>query len=171
MKLYVLLFLFIISSDIFTQSAYEIQTDENSGKPMLVGTITREEIQKTVFNEWWSEEYANYEVDVIGADQLISYLENVKIKIIAASWCSDSRELVPQLYKVLDYLTLPEEDIELIFVNRDKTGLADEVNGLSIDFVPTIIFYTNDTESGRIVETPFESIELDMLSILYDPLE
>lgn len=162
---------FLLCSITAAQSGYEIRTDEKSGNPMLVGIISRSDLQNTEFNEWWSEEYNNYEVDVIGADQIIPFTDNVKIKIISATWCSDSREQVPRLYKILDYLAFPENDIELFFVNRDKSGLADEVTGLSIDFVPTIIIYKNDSEAGRIVELPYESLELDMLSILYEPLE
>lgn len=164
----ILVLILFLSSTVFSQSKFEIQTDEKSGKPMLVGKITRTEIQKTVFNEWWSDEYNKYEVDILTADELIPLLEELYIKIIAATWCSDSREQIPHLYKLLDYLTFPEEDIELVFVNRNKSGLADEVNDLNVDFVPTIIFYKDKTELGRIVELPFESLELDMLSILFD---
>lgn len=171
MKFILFFLLLILSNNAFTQSAYEILTDEKSGKPMLVGKITREEIQKTSFNEWWGEEYNKYDVDVLTADELIPYLKDVSIKIIAASWCSDSREIIPHLYKVLDYLAFPEKDIEMIFVNRYKTGLADEVSDLSIDLVPTIIFYRGNIEAGRIVEFPYESLELDILSILFEPVE
>lgn len=171
MKPVIALLFYFLSSNVFSQSVFEIQTDEKSGKPMLVGTITRGEIQKTAFNEWWSEEYNKYEVDVLTADELIPLLGEIKIMIIAASWCGDSREQIPHLYKVLDYLAFPEEDIKLVFVNRDKTGLADEVEDLIVDFVPTIIFYKDKTELGQIVELPYESLELDMLSILFDPAE
>lgn len=171
MKLVSFFLLLILASNVFSQTVYEIQTDEKSGKPMLVGKITREEIQTTVFNEWWGEEYNKYDVDVLTSDELLPYLEDVSIKIIAASWCSDSREMIPHLYKMLDYLNFPEDDIEMIFVNRNKTGLSDEVKDLSIDLVPTIIFYRNNIEAGRIVEFPFESLELDILSILFEPVE
>ncbi len=171
MRLLILLFFFVLTAEFFTQSVYEIQTDEKSGKPMLVGLVTRTEIQKTVFNDWWSEQYNKYEVDILAADELIPFIENVTIKIVAASWCGDSRETIPHLFKVLDYIAFPEKDIEMIFVNRNKTGLAGEVNGLKIDFVPTIIFYRSNTEIGRIIELPYESLELDMLSILFEPSE
>lgn len=171
MKINVSILLFLLCSLTAAQSGYEIRTDEKSGKPMLVGSISRAELQNTEFNEWWNEEYNNYEVDVIGADQLIPFMEEVKIKIISATWCSDSREQIPGLYKILDYLAFPESDVDLVFVDRDKKGIADETDGLSIDFVPTIIFYKHDSEAGRIVELPYESLELDMLSILYEPLD
>lgn len=162
---------FLLCSLTVAQSGYEIRTDEKSGKPMLVGSISRSDLQNTEFNEWWSEEYNNYEVDAIGADQLIPFLEELQIKIVSSTWCSDSRELIPRLYKILDYLALPESDIELVFVDRDKKGIADETDDLAIDLVPTIIFYKHDSEAGRIVELPYESLELDMLSILYEPLD
>ncbi len=51
-------------------------------------------------------------------------------------------------------------------MNREKVGLADEVDGMEIHFVPTFIFYRNDEEIGRIVEMPYESLEKDMLEIV-----
>lgn len=171
MKLILFFLFYYLSSNVFGQSTFEIQTDERTSKPMLVGTINRGEIQKTVFNEWWSEEYNKYEVDILTADEIIPFLEEITIRIIAASWCSDSREHIPRFYKVLDYLAFPEEDIKLVFVNRNKTALSDEVIDLNLDFVPTIIFYKDKTELGRIVELPYESLELDMLSILFVPAE
>jgi hypothetical protein len=54
----------------------------------------------------------------------------------------------------------------LIGVNREKQGLSDEAEELDIEFVPTIIFYKDGSEIGRIVETPAESLEKDLLKIL-----
>jgi len=54
----------------------------------------------------------------------------------------------------------------LINVNREMVGLADEVDGLEIHFVPTFIFYRDEEEIGRIIEMPYESLEKDMLEIV-----
>lgn len=169
LKTTILLLLFSLS--VIAQHSFEVQTDDVSGKPMLVGIISRDEIQQTVFKEWWNEEYENYIVDNLTADEIVPYLENVKIKIAGASWCSDSREQVPRLFKILDYLTFSEKDVELIFVNRDKKCPGLDISNLSIDLVPTFIIYKNNVEAGRIIELPYESLESDILSILYEPEE
>lgn len=167
MKILFYLFMTVLTSLSLAQEKYEFQTDPKTGEEIVVGVYSRD----IMYLPDWEEAYFNYEVDEIAADELIPLTENIKILIVAAQWCSDSRDVIPALYKVLDYLSFPEEDVEIIMVNRDKKGLSDEVDDLGIDFVPTIIFYTNTEEIGRIIEQPLESIEKDMLSILYEPAE
>ncbi len=140
--------------------------DEESEKPMLIGYCTREAFNDTSFSEWWNEEYNMYEVDVNTVNEIKKSFEDVKIKLVAGTWCSDSRREVPRFYKILDEIGYPSDDVSLIYVNRDKVGLANEVDGLEIHFVPTIIFYGNGKELGRIVEMPYESLEKDMLEMV-----
>ncbi len=167
MKILFLIIVFALNSFVCAQTNYEIQTDEKTGKEMIVGIYTRD----ILLSPEWEDEYLNYSIDAIAADEIIPLIENIKIKIVGATWCSDSREQIPRFYKILDYLAFPEENVELIFVNRNKDGLADEATGLGIELVPTFIFYKNDSELGRIIETPYERLELDMLSILNESME
>ena len=167
MKILFFIALVSLNSLVSAQTIYEMQLDEKTGKEIIVGTYSRD----ILLLPEWEEEYFSYSVDAITADEIISLIENIKIKIVGATWCSDSRVQIPRFYKLLDYLDFPEEDVELIFVNRSKAGLANEVTGLGIELVPTFIFYKNDSELGRIIETPYESLELDMLSILNEPAE
>ncbi|HSL89488.1 MAG TPA: thioredoxin family protein [Ignavibacteriaceae bacterium] len=167
MKNLLCLFLITLTFLGIAQEKYGFQTDPETGEQIIVGVYSRD----IMYLPDWEDAYFNYEVDEIAADELIPLTENIKILIVGAQWCSDSRNVIPALYKVLDYLSFTEEDVEVVMVNRDKKGLSDEVDVLGIDFVPTIIFYKNGEEIGRIIEQPFESIERDMLSILYEPVE
>jgi hypothetical protein len=120
----------------------------------------------SVFNNTWTTEYNNYQPDYETLDSLEGKLDDVKIKIVFRSTCSDSREQLPRLFKILNELNYNVNTITLIGVNREKLGLSNEVDGLDIEFVPTIIFYKDGSEIGRIVETPAESLEKDLLKIL-----
>ncbi|MFC2119920.1 thioredoxin family protein, partial [Bacteroidota bacterium] len=93
-------------------------------------------------------------------------LEDVDIKIVMGTWCSDSRTEVPHFYKILDEVNYPKEKVTLINVNRDKQGLENEVEDLDINFVPTFIFYRAGEEIGRIIEMPYETLEKDMLELI-----
>ena len=73
---------------------------------------------------------------------------------------------MPRLFKILNELNYNVNSITLIGVNREKQGLSNETEGLEIELVPTIIFYKDGSEIGRIVETPAESLEKDLLKIL-----
>lgn len=148
----------------FAQESNTIIEDEKTSTPMLIGYCTKVVFEDGAFSEWWNEEYSAYEVDEIAADELLPFLENVKITIVAGSWCEDSRMQLPRFYKILDYLGFSDDNITLVFVNRKKVGLAEEVTGLDIQFVPTFIFYETELEIGRIIESPYETLESDMLS-------
>ena len=60
----------------------------------------------------------------------------------------------------------PFEKTTLINVDKNKKGKRDEIEGLAIELVPTIIFYKDEKEIGRIIETPKDTLEKDMLDIL-----
>ena len=133
---------------------------------MLIGYTTVDAFNDTSFSWWWNSEYKMYDVDSTDVEELKAKLENVDIKIVMGTWCSDSRTEVPHFYKILDSINYPKDKVTLINVNRDKLGLENEVEELNINFVPTFIFYKAGEELGRIVEMPYETLEKDMLEIL-----
>lgn len=167
MKNLIFVFLILFVFENHAQNKFNFETDPKTGEQIIVGVCSRNVLQ--LLN--WEEAYFEYEVDAFSADELIPLTENLKIIIIGAQWCSDSREVIPAFYKVLDYISFPEDDVEIRMVNRDKKGIAGEVDDLGIELVPTIIFYKNEMEAGRIIEMPFESIEIDMISILSQQFE
>ena len=150
----------------FAQEFNTITTDEKTDKPMLIGYTTLEAFNDTSFSWWWNSAYNMYDVDSVDVEELKIKLEDVDIKIVMGTWCSDSRTEVPHFYKILDELNYPEEKVTLINVNRDKEGFENEVEGLDINFVPTFIFYKYGEEMGRIIEMPYETLEKDMLEIV-----
>ena len=111
-------------------------------------------------------EYNNYDPDYGVLDSLEGKLDCINITIVFRSTCSDSREQLPRFFKILNELNYNVNSITLIGVDREKQGLFDEAEGFGIEFVPTIIFYKDGNEIGRIIETPEESLEKDLLKIL-----
>ena len=55
---------------------------------------------------------------------------------------------------------------EIIGLNRDKQSPQGYEKGMNIDYVPTFIIYQNGKEVNRIIESPVESIEKDLIAIL-----
>jgi thiol-disulfide isomerase/thioredoxin len=151
---------------LFAQDFNTITIDEKTDKPMLIGHTTLEAFNDTSFSWWWNSAYNMYEVDSADAEELKVNIEDVNIKIVMGTWCSDSRTEVPHFYKILDEINYPEDKVTLINVNRDKRGLENEVEGLDINFVPTFIFYKSGEEIGRIIEMPYETLEKDMLELV-----
>lgn len=159
----IIFFITVIQS--FAQD-YKITVDEKNGEPLILGYCPAGLMNDSVFNNHWTEEYNNYQPDFETLDKLEGKLEGVMIQIIFRSTCSDSREQLPRLFKILQELNYDLTSITLIGVNREKKGLSNETEGLDIKFVPTIIFYKDGGEIGRIVETPEESLEKDLLKII-----
>ena len=169
MKIFKLIFLFLLVlliSQTFAQEKNKTIIDEKTEKPMLIGYTTREAFSDSNFAWWFNSEYEMYEVDSVVVDKLKGKLDDVDITIIMGSWCSDSRREVPDFFKILDELNYPSEKITMLSVDRDKKSDEGNIDGLAIELVPTIIFYKNDSELGRIEEMPEETLEKDMLKIL-----
>ena len=82
------------------------------------------------------------------------------------TWCEDSQNQVPRFYKILQQLDFNLKKVQLITVDRSKKTPENLEAGLNITNVPTFIFYKNSTEIQRIVESPVETLENDMLKIL-----
>ncbi len=148
------------------QDKNTIIKDEKKGEPMAIGFSTREVFSDTSFSGWFDSEYESYVIDTATLDEIGEIPDEIKITIVMGTWCSDSHMQVPRLYKILDYLQYPSEEVTLIAVDREKKGLEGEVTDLNIEFVPTIIFYDNEEEIGRIIEAPEETLEKDILSIM-----
>ncbi|MFC2094281.1 thioredoxin family protein [Bacteroidota bacterium] len=157
----------VLCTNVYAQQFNTITIDKKTDKPMLMGYTTLEAFSDTSFSWWWNSEYNMYDVDSMNVAELKVKLEDIDIKIVMGTWCSDSRTEVPHFYKILDEINYPKEKVTLINVNRDKEGLENEVEGLDINFVPTFIFYKAGKEIGRIIEMPYETLEKDMLEIIY----
>ncbi|MCA2005517.1 MAG: thioredoxin family protein [Ignavibacterium sp.] len=166
MKTVLIILIALTFSEIFAQQFNHSTIDTVKNKKMLIGYCTREAFQDTAFKDWFDEHYNNYQPDYEILDKLEGKLDNISITIVMGTWCSDSREQIPAFYKILGELNYPSDKITLICVDRKKKGLSDEADNLNIELVPTIIIYRNVNEIGRIVETPQESLEKDLLGIL-----
>ena len=165
-----LLFFLILCSNFFAQSIEvrknKIIPDPETGEPMLIGYFTREAFNDTSFSKWFNPEYETYKPDSSAIEALKDKMSNIDITLVTGTWCSDSQEEVPRFFKILDALNYPTGEMTLIAVDLGKKTESNEIDGLGIEFSPTIIFYHDSSEVGRIVERPNESLELDMLKIL-----
>ena len=149
-----------------TEQTNKIVTDTVSGMPMLIGQCTREAFQDSSFKWWWMSEYDLYKVDSTNLNEIKDGLKNVNVKLVMGTWCSDSRREVPRFFKILDSVNYSSDNVKIICVDEDKHAEDNELAGLKIDLVPTFIFYKDGQELGRIVESPKETLEKDMLKIL-----
>ena len=93
------------------------------GEPLILGYCPASIIIDSLLKDTWTNEYDNYQTDFETLDSLEGKLEDITIKIVFRSTCSDSREQLPRLFKILNELNYNVNSITLIGVNRQKQGL------------------------------------------------
>ena len=133
---------------------------------LLLGKINREGLQMPEYKNWFDSTFQAYAVQGDKIDRINASLEETTIKIFMGTWCSDSQREVPAFYKILDQSNYDQSKVEMVGVDRDKILPNEEVEGYDIEFVPTIIFYKDGAELGRIIEMPQRTLEEDILEIM-----
>jgi len=142
--------------------------NERTKKDILIGECNREALTGTPFNEWFNPKYEAYNPDksVIQKLKASENLQNTDIFIIMGTWCGDSRRELPRFYKIIDELGFPDSKVKIVAVDTKKKSGNKILDGLEFTRIPTFIFYRNNKEIGRIVESTIKSLEEDMLDII-----
>lgn len=170
MRIILFLILALISTHCFAQDTNKVFIDETSGKPEYEGYLTWEVLEDSGFASWFNTEYDSYEPDTELIDYIAEKLIQTNITVVLGTWCSDSHREVPRLLKILDYADFPDDHLTMIGVDRSKKIKGEEgKSDWEVEFVPTIIFYIDGKEIGRIVESPQETLESDIEQIITNP--
>jgi len=150
----------------YTQKVNRTIIDTKTQKPILYGKCNLKGLNTGEFGEVYKMEYKYYTPDTQKLNQIKPLLKNVSFKIIMGSWCGDSREQIPRFIKTLDLMKYKTKKIEIISLDHyfKLNGFDNEKYG--IKKLPTIIVYLKKKEIGRIIETPTETLEKDLLNIL-----
>lgn len=154
---------------IFSLTLAHAQSQTHLAK--LLGVCNMDELTQGQHAQWYLPNYHAYESNAAITTQLKKKrLADYTIKIFFGSWCGDSRREVPKMIKLLDGLSFDKNNITLIGLDDTlqfyKQSPGHEERGLNIYRVPTFIIYRDGNEIARIVETPAETFERDLLTIL-----
>lgn len=164
---YSAIFLLLLTITGFSQDKNKVEYSERVGTMILIGECNRDAFTMEPFQEWYDFEYEGYTPEQSVIKKLKKQINDVlRIKIVMGSWCSDSQREVPRFYRIMDDVGIADEKVELISVNRDKMVPEIDISALKIERVPTFIVYDGIKELGRIIETPAETLEEDLLRIL-----
>jgi thiol-disulfide isomerase/thioredoxin len=140
-----------------------------SGYKMLLGVCSKKMLTENPYGEWFNKNLDSYTVDENTIALLKEKLAGKTFTIFMGTWCGDSKREVPRIYKVLQYAGVKEKQVKLVMVSNSdsayKQSPTHEERGLNIHHVPTLIVYSNNAELGRIIESPVQSWEKDLLAI------
>ncbi len=160
------LFLFSITFSSLSQELNKKMIDEKYDKEILIGYCNRSGLREGEFGESYNNEYDEY----VPLKKIVKKIKrhdvDYQIQLVLASWCHDSQEQVPRFYRILDEAGIPEDVMNVICVDGNKTGGEVSVDNYDIVKVPTFIFYRDGKEIGRIIETPEVSLEEDYFAII-----
>jgi hypothetical protein len=167
-------------------STFNKEIKDEGGKPQLLGKCTRGRLEQAPYDSWFVKNYTDYRVDSVTAGQIRAKLvelpdtgtisgnthpdKHIRLKIFMGTWCGDSQREVPRIFKILDYCGVDSSMVQLIMVSDAdstyKQSPGHEEKGLNIFRVPDLIVLDKGKELGRIVESPVQSLEKDLLALL-----
>lgn len=160
------IFLIILLAGCGSSSEYTIQRESETAV-IITGTFNRSVLESdAVTKNWFQHYYADYSVDAVKTAEIGTMQQGIRYVFIAGTWCGDSKREIPRMYKIFDAAKVPEQRITLIGVDRLKSDNRGTAEKFLVERVPTFIVLRNEREIGRIVETPVETLEEDLLEIL-----
>lgn len=140
-----------------------IMAQQPDSSQYLEGKLQRTDLESF---KWFKDNYNQYKPSMSVVEELVKF-EKCSLLVVLGTWCSDSHELIPQLFKVADFAGW--EKIEIIGVNRKKQCSSFDIKPLNIEYVPFILVFKDEKLMGKIIETTEISIEEDLLKILAKP--
>lgn len=129
------------------------------------GAMTVEELWQTA--PVWKAIADTYEPDAAIVERLRAVDEPVRLQVVLATWCGDSRQHVPRLLKAIERANNPNISVVLTGIGPEFLSPMDVVQDANITNVPTVIVHRGDSEIGRFVETPAgATVEGDVADIV-----
>jgi hypothetical protein len=116
----------------------------------------------------WKRIYDASVPDAALIDSLRGRAAGFRVDVYFGFWCDDSKNHVPAFLKILDRLNVPELAVRFFAVDKKSaTGQKYYAPEAQVEKVPTFIFYRQESEAGRIVENPKDSLLMDMMLIMF----
>lgn len=139
--------------------------EDGSAGPVLVGALTREEIEAA--HPEWMETLVAVDPDPAAAAALASLGAGATVTVYLGTWCYDSRRELARLWRRLDEIGgMPLFRIRYVGVDRDKRQPEDLLAGVDLRFVPTFVVSRAENEVGRVIEESPNGIEHDLAALL-----
>ena len=158
------LLLFITTISLFGCSINPFSRNDQNyiyKSPYHYGVINKNLLMSHDGYSWFTKQYNQYQPTKNNLN-----LSDIEIRIFMGTWCHDSKREVPRLIKILDNLKYDYSKLVIVGLTKDKKGYFKDYTKFNILNTPTLIFYRNDQEIGRIIEKPKDSLESDMISII-----
>ncbi len=145
------------------QPAYDTTRDAKNASLVMRGKVTFADLLKEPSFDWMQTPYETHKKAM---KVLKAQLPKYNVLVFMGTWCGDSKELLPQLYKVLTEANYPLANVIMYGVDRTKTTDNGANETYKITNVPTIILIDTEREIGRITESVNKNMETDLAGII-----
>ena len=122
MRLLLLLLSFLFVMDTNAQPRYEQIRDKDTKALVFKGQLGFEDLIKEPEFKWFNKGVDAYEPDEATIAYLRQHLKGYEIVTLIGTWCEDSHELVPKLYKVLKMANYTMKLHTLYALDLNKKG-------------------------------------------------
>jgi len=128
----------------------------------LVGKIDFKQLYGIPGWENLDKDFATYHPDSLFIQNIMSKSDKIaELTLFLGTWCSDSQEQVPKVWKVLQSLHL-DKKIRIYGVNRDKTEPRIELDRFKATKLPSLFVSIKNQEVIQILnEIPEVNFETD----------
>ena len=133
---------------------------------ILLGPVSRGRLAAEVWPVQFRTEYSGYDVSDSLLGDLREVMDGAEVAIYFGTWCKDSRRQMPRFFRLMDTLGIVPELVSTFGLNKAKQAPPVDGREVNIHHTPTFIISRAGAELGRIIETPVESLEADLLKIL-----
>ena len=164
-KFFVFLSLLLLGLVYQCKTASTFSTYVVNGEYIMDGRAKQKDFVGNPKCKWFDSCYAAYKTNQSFINSLKPMSTEIKVVVVAGSWCEDTQRELPHFYKVMNEVGVSENQIELIMVDRKKHSSAFNVSALDVKNIPAIIFYKDGKEQGRIVEAAIGGTEEAMMNI------
>lgn len=135
------------------------------------GTVTFADLEKETTFKWFTEGAATYKPDAESITYLKKELKNYDMVVLMGTWCEDSHNMIPKLFRVLRDTDYKFTKFTMYGLDRNKQGRNNEEEKYRVTSVPTVILFSGEEEIGRITELVEKSVEADLEVIIKEYLE
>ena len=133
-----------------TKPNYIVVSDSET--KVLKGILSRTVIENDTAFGWFKENMQYGRVDPDALKQFKEKKSAFRLLIFCGTWCHDSQNLLPKIYRLIDQSGFPANQISLVGMDRAKTVPGHLEVKWKIESVPTFIVLKNGKEVGRVVE-------------------
>jgi len=164
-KFFIFLSLLLLGLVYQCKTASTLNSYAVNGEYIMDGRAKQKDFVGNPKCKWFDSCYVAYKANQSFINSLKPMSTEIKVVVVAGSWCEDTQRELPHFYKVMNEVGVSENQIELIMVDRKKHSSAFNVSALDVKNIPAIIFYKDGKEQGRIVEAAIGGTEEAMMNI------